>query len=227
MYQELKRQYEDLNIEQKNALLIYKSRLFEFINNIDNILFDKQLYDKYSYKFEEDKRMICSLENSFIRHSIFNSINFESYELFLESIKEIKKKIMSIKNKIYLPQDTIVYRATTVSSKDEIPNISKSNFISTSLDIEKTDQFYTYNGIDILYKIELKKGTSCFVIPYSIGIYDINGKQVLRINENDAQKEIVLFKEELDFTIQDSKYFEEENLTIVKIETKVVKYNTK
>ena len=227
MYQELKKQYDALELNDKNVLLIYKSRLFKFINNIDDILSNRIVYDEYEKYFVEDKSIICSSENSFIRHSIFNSINFESYQLFLESVKIVKDKLTDIKGKIHLPQDTIVYRATTVSSKDEIDQISKGNFISTSLDIDETDKFYRFSGIDVLYQIKLKKGTSCLVIPYSIGIYDINGKSVLKILEDDSQSEIVLFKDELDYVINDYKYFEDEEITVVKIDTEPIMHNIK
>lgn len=227
MYQELKKQYDALELNDKNVLLIYKSRLFKFINNIDDILSNRIVYDEYEKYFVEDKSIICSSENSFIRHSIFNSINFESYQLFLESVKIVKDKLTDIKGKIHLTQDTIVYRATTVSSKDEIDQISKGNFISTSLDIDETDKFYRFSGIDVLYQIKLKKGTSCLVIPYSIGIYDINGKSVLKILEDDSQSEIVLFKNELDYVINDYKYFEDEEITVVKIDTEPIMHNIK
>lgn len=225
MYQELKKQYDNLELNDKNVLLIYKSRLFKFINNIDAILSNGKVYDEYKKYFLEDKSIICSVENSFIRHSIFNIINFESYKLFLESIRTVKDKLTYIRGKIHLPQDAIVYRATTVSSKEEIAQISKEEFISTSLDMNETDKFYEFEGIDVLYQIKLKKGTPCLVIPYSIGIYDINGKSILKILEDDSQKEIVLFKDELEYSIKDYKYFNEEELTVVKINTEPIIHN--
>lgn len=43
MYKELEKQYELLSLEEKNLLLIYKSRLFDFINRIDLIMNNMQI----------------------------------------------------------------------------------------------------------------------------------------------------------------------------------------
>lgn len=227
MYQDLLEQYNSLCENDKKVLLIYKSRLFKYINDYNNILCDKELYKKYEKQYELDKKIICSLENKFIRYSIFNDVNFESYDLFLKSINEIKENINLIIGKITLPQDSIVYRGTTVNNKSDIVNISKSDLISTSLNLDETDNFYTYDGINVLYQISLKKETPCLVIPYSIKLYEVNGKDVLKISENDSQNEIIVFKSEMDLSIKDTKYLEDDNLVVLKIETDLKKHNIK
>ena len=123
--------------------------------------------------------------------------------------------------------DTKVYRSVTVKDESDIQKISTSNLISTSLDIEITDSFYTYNGKDILYQINLSKGTYCLIVPYSIKIYEKDNKQILKIENNDSQKEIILFKNLLNYTIISNQYLKDENLIIAKIETSYNKNITK
>lgn len=222
MYEELIKQYEILPLEDKKILLIYKSRLFDFINRIDLILSQKEIKEEYKNKYESFKKIIELPENSFIKYSIFNIIDFSSYETFLKSLKIIEQKISNI-NTIKITSETKLYRAVTIPKIDDISKISTSNLISTSLDIETTDSFYKYDGYDILYIINVLKETPCLVIPYSIKIYEKNGKQILKIEKNDSQKEIILFKELLNYEIKSSHYLEQEKLTVTKIETSVKK----
>lgn len=215
MYQQLKEQYEKLDIDEKNALLVYKSRLFKFINNIDLLL---SLKENYKEEYEEAKQLICSPENSFIRYSVFKDIDFNSYELFLISIKNIKQKLLNLKEKIKIKDDINVYRAVTLSSLDDIKKISEKELISTSIDVKVTDSFYQFvKGKHVLYKLSLKKDIPCLIVPYSIEIHDVNNKQVLKVVESDSQQEIILYGSSLDFEITGQKYFDEEQLTVVKM----------
>lgn len=145
MYEKLQRQYELLSLEDKNALLIYKSRLFDFINRIDLILSDSQIKEEYKEKYEDFKKIINMPENSFIKYSIFSNIILKTYDSFLQSLKIIEQRIANIEC-IKLPSDTKLYRAVTLKNNNDITKISTSNLISTSLDIEVTDLFYTYGG---------------------------------------------------------------------------------
>lgn len=223
MYEELQKQYEQLELDDKNALLIYKSRLFMFINQIDLILSSKEMLAKYEEKYKDIKKIICAPENSFIRMSIFKDIDFETYEKFLISIQKIEQKLMSIKGKIKLKEDIKVYRATTIQDISQINNLNDKKLVSTSLDVEVTDSFYQFNeGFNILYQFSLKKGTSCLVIPYSIKIYDVENKQLLKVVASDSQKEIVLYGDSLNYSITEQKYFEDENVTIVKMNTEPI-----
>lgn len=226
MYKELEKQYELLSLEEKNLLLIYKSRLFDFINRIDLIMNNMQIKNLYNEKYVEFKRIINLPENSFIKYSIFSNISLNTYDSFLNSIKEIQEKIINIP-KIIIPKNIKVYRAVTVTDLNDIYKISTSNLISTSLDVEVTDSFYTNNGQDILYQINLHENTPCLIVPYSIKIYENDGKQVLKVQKNDSQKEIILFKDFLNYEITSKQYIEEENLLIVKIETSYNKNITK
>lgn len=56
MYEELQKQYEQLELDDKNALLIYKSRLFMFINQIDLILSSNEMLAKYEEKYKDIKK---------------------------------------------------------------------------------------------------------------------------------------------------------------------------
>lgn len=96
MYKELEKQYELLSLEEKNLLLIYKSRLFDFINRLDLIMNNMQIKNLYNEKYVEFKRIINLPENSFIKYSIFSNISLNTYDSFLNSIKEIQEKIINI-----------------------------------------------------------------------------------------------------------------------------------
>lgn len=226
MYKELQKQYELLSLEDKNALLIYKSRLHDFINKIDLILYNENIKNEYKNKYEDFKEILNMPENTFIKYSIFNTINLKTYDLFLKSIKIVEKRIFEIRQ-IKLPLDTKVYRAVTINDLNDINEIALSNLISTSLNIEVTDSFYTYDGQDVLYQINLDKGTPCLIVPYSIKIYDNNNRQILKIEKNDSQNEIILFKDSLDYEITSKHYLEEENLIVTKVDTTYKKNITK
>ena len=228
MYKTLQEQYERLELDDKNALLIYKSRLFTFINQIDLILSSKEMLEEYEEKYKEAKRIICSSENSFIRMSIFKIIDFETYEKFLISIQKVEQQLMSIKNKIQLREDTKVYRATTIPDISQIDTLANKKLVSTSIDLGITDSFYQFHeGVHVLYQLSLKKGTPCLVVPYSIEIHSIGDKQLLKVVASDSQKEIILYGDSLHYSITDQKYFEEENITVVKMNTELIETKMK
>lgn len=60
------------------------------------------------------------------------------------------------------------------------------------------------------------------MIPYSIKIYDVENKQLLKVVASDSQKEIVLYGDSLNYNITEQKYFEDENVTIVKMNTEPI-----
>lgn len=77
---------------------------------------------------------------------------------------------------------------------NDIYKISTSNLISTSLDVEVTDSFYTNDGQDILYQINLHENTPCLIVPYSIKIYENDGKQVLKVQKMILKKKLFCLK---------------------------------
>ena len=208
IYDILKKEYENLSDEEKYLLLVYKSSVSNIINDIDN----KNNIEKYNIL----KKDVSNIINLFAKNTIYKDINFNSYETFIDSIKVISDKINDIKNKIVLPSNITVYRATTVNNISEIYDISKSNIISTSLDMDVTNKFYTNNGINVLYEINLEKNTPCLIIPYSIK--KINN--LIKIVNDDNQSEIILFKDTFSYDIN---FNVENDVVNVKVDTKLIK----
>ena len=96
------------------------------------------------------------------------------------------------------------------------------------MDVEVTDSFYQIElGNHVLYKLSLKKDTPCLVVPYSIEIHNVNNKQVLKVVQSDTQQEIILYGSTLDFEITNQTYFEEEDLTVIKMNAIYSKNNIK
>src|SRR5574344_793467 len=220
MYSNLLSQYELLNDDEKNTLLIYKSKLSYFINNINRIDDEKYL-DEFRNKYLEYKDIVMHPINNLIRMTVYKDIDFSNLVNFIRSIRNISEKLDKVKGKIKLVDDITLYRAKSVNSESEISKISKGNLISTSYDLSVTDKFYGYNSIYVLYQIKAKKDMPCLVIPYSIKVEYINDTPVLKKVNEDSQKEIVLYKDSMDYEITSIKNVD--NINIVSIETNVKK----
>lgn len=151
VYEELKNKFEDLSDEDKNALLIYKSRLGRAINSLD--IEEKEVVDVYN----KYKRLLSNPANMFMSFTVFKNVSFSSLDSFKESLINIKNKVLNIN--LTLDEDTTVYRAFSLSDDSEEELLSKSELISTSLDIDTCDDFLVAgNKRHYLYQINLKKG---------------------------------------------------------------------
>jgi len=85
----LLKEYENLTSEEKNSLLIYKSRLGRAINSLGN---DCQEIENVYYKY---KKLLSKRENMFMIFTVFKDVYFDSIDSFIESLvntKEIIKK---------------------------------------------------------------------------------------------------------------------------------------
>ena len=119
VYEELKNKFEDLNDDDKNALLIYKSRLGRAINSLD--IEEKEVVDVYN----KYKRLLSNPANMFMSFTVFKDVSFSSLDSFKESLINIKKKVMNIN--LTLDEDTTVYRAFSLSDDSEEELLSKSH----------------------------------------------------------------------------------------------------
>ena len=159
VYEELKNKFEDLTDDDKNALLIYKSRLGRTINSLD--IEEKEVVDVYN----NYKRLLSNPANMFMSFTVFKNVSFSSLDSFKESLINIKNKVMNIN--LILDEDTTVYRAFSLSDDSEEKLLSKSELISTSLDIDTCDDFLVVgNSRHYLYQIKLKKATKRHKNPY-------------------------------------------------------------
>ena len=87
-------------IYKKNAILVYKSKLFVIINSISKIpefqrLTTLELNEQLSNRsecinvFNDYSRVLNNLNNSFIKNTVFNNIRFDSFNNFIEDLKEV------------------------------------------------------------------------------------------------------------------------------------------
>lgn len=191
VYEELKNKFEKLNDDDKNALLIYKTRLGRAINSLD--IEEKEVVDVYN----KYKRLLSNPNNMFMAFTVFKDVSFSSLDSFRESLTNIKERVMNIN--LTLDEDITVYRAFSLNdSKDEVL-LSKSELISTSLDIDTCDNFLIPNSNKhYLYQINLEKGAKVAVCPYSI-LLDSNDRLIL--SKSSDQEEILLNKENYSFDV--------------------------
>ena len=186
-------EYENLTSEEKNSLLVYKSRLGRAINSLDN---DYQEVEDIYYKYKE---LLSEKENMFMSLTVFKDVSFDSIDSFIESLVNTKEIIKNIDMK--LEEDMTVYRAYCIPTAQEEMFLSRSELVSTNLDIDNCDDFLinddNYNHY--LYKINLEKGSLVTVCPYSILLDGLTGRLIL--SKNNTQDEVILNKENYDFEV--------------------------
>lgn len=186
-------EYENLTSEEKNSLLVYKSRLGRAINSLDN---DYQEVEDIYYKYKE---LLSEKENMFMSLTVFKDVSFDSIDSFIESLVNTKEIIKNIDMK--LEEDMTVYRAYSIPTAQEEMFLSRSELVSTSLDIDNCDDFLinddNYNHY--LYKINLEKGSLVTVCPYSILLDGLTGRLIL--SKNNTQDEVILNKENYNFEV--------------------------
>ncbi|MDD6244610.1 MAG: hypothetical protein PUB03_02990 [bacterium] len=87
-------EYENLTSEEKNSLLIYKSRLGRAINSLDNNY--QEIEDIY-YKY---KKLLSKKENMFMAFTVFKDISFDSIDSFIESLATTKEIVKNVNMKL-------------------------------------------------------------------------------------------------------------------------------
>lgn len=186
-------EYENLTSEEKNSLLVYKSRLGRAINSLDN---DYQEVENIYYKY---KKLLSNKENMFMAFTVFKDISFNNIEDFIESLAKTKEIIKNIDMK--LEEDMTVYRAYSVQKNQEEVFLSRSELVSTSLNIDTCDDFLindaNYNHY--LYKINLEKGSLVSICPYSIVLDVLTGR--LTLSKKSTQEELILNQENYTFDL--------------------------
>lgn len=234
IYNDLLTQYNKFSDEEKNAILIYKSKIFFHINEMttiknfenetpQNIFNNLDKKDDFLNLFNEYKNIIDKPENLFIKKSIFSTVNFDNIYLFIESLKSVISNIVSASKKITINSDITVYRGVGTPKEDNKKHISKGNIISTTTDIEEAEKFmfYDINLDNTLYAIKIMQGSNVLVAPYSITInYDNNRMQIKKC-DGISQNEIILLKDNFYFTETNKKIVELDNdkLTIKYIQS--------
>lgn len=213
IYEDLIKQYNELTEEEKNTLLVYKSRLGRAINSLDNNDLEiKEIYERYKILLENPK-------NIFMKFSVFKDISFKSLEEFIESLIKVKEKLNEISKKIILSEDITVYRAFSIRNEEELISLSKANLVSTSLNINECSKYLIPNKdyIHYLYQINLEKGSIVTICPYRI-LIDNNDR--LTLTKENNSEEIILSKDNYDFeevTETTTEFTDNEELNIISV----------
>ena len=216
IYEDLIEQYKNLDESEAHALLIYKSRLSRAINSLD--IDDGEVIESYNTY----KEYLLNPSNIFMKMTVFKDIDFSDISSFKNSLELVKKKIKDASLKMRLKDDLTVYRALSVSKDDSVSFISKSDIISTSTSFDECSKFIIpdSNYKHTLYQINLEKDSPVLICPYSILIKD----GVLSLTQRHDQKEIILLKDNYDFTevlSTDAKLKDLDNINIVLLDVKV------
>ena len=216
IYGDLIEQYKNLDESEAHALLIYKSRLSRAINSLD--IDDEEVIEVYNTY----KEYLSNPSNIFMKMTVFKDIDFSDISSFKNSLELVKKKIEDASLKMRLKDDLTVYRALSVSKDDSISFISRSDIISTSTSFDECSKFIIpdSNYKHTLYQINLEKNSPVLICPYSILIKD----GVLSLTQRHDQKEIILLKNNYDFTevlSTDAKLNDLDNINIVLLDAEV------
>lgn len=216
IYEDLIEQYKNLDESEAHALLIYKSRLSRAINSLD--IDDEEVIESYNTY----KEYLENPSNIFMKMTVFKDIDFSDISSFKNSLELVKKKIEDASLKMRLKDDLTVYRALSVSKDDSISFISRSDIISTSTSFDECSKFIIpdSNYKHTLYQINLEKNSPVLICPYSILIKD----GVLSLTQRHDQKEIILLKNNYDFTevlSTDAKLNDLDNINIVLLDAEV------
>lgn len=216
IYEDLIEQYKNLDESEAHALLIYKSRLSRAINSLD--IDDEEVMEAYNTY----KEYLENPSNIFMKMTVFKDIDFSDISSFKNSLELVKKKIKDASLKMRLKDDLTVYRALSVPSDDSVSFISRSDIISTSTSFDECSKFIIpdSNYKHTLYQINLEKDSPVLICPYSILIKD----GVLSLTQRHDQKEIILLKDNYDFTevlSTDTKLNDLDNINIVLLDAEV------
>lgn len=244
IYEDLLIQYNGLSDLEKNAILVYKSKLFVIINSISKIpefqrLTTLELNEQLSNRsecinvFNDYSRVLNNLNNSFIKNTVFNNIRFDSFNNFIEDLKEVIVILNKISFKIVLNEDLVVYRSILVGNNEKFDFINDSpSFISTSIKVDDAERFLNgdSNKEKHFYSIKLPKGLPVIVSPFSIvrkydSVIDSiqsNFDYSLMVSNRgvNGQQEIILFKDLISYKEFDNKLITDEfgSICIHKVE---------
>ena len=249
IYHHLVKQYEHLDDEEKKAILIYKSKIFDFMNAITCVDHFEELsaaeiasripdLNKHLDKIEHFRKIVDLKENMMVKYTIFQGIHLDNPLQLIDDLKREYQILLQAKDKMMLQEDLVVYRGVSLEHLEDVSNLARGNIISTSIKIEDTEPFLFQKDINILYVIHLKKGTSLLVAPVSLVhtykdhedylYHKLNGIEpnLLKLMNRGEEgcQEVILFKDSLNLLdIQTRKIEKEEgNLIIYTIDTEPV-----
>lgn len=187
---DLKEQYKKLDVSEQAILTLYNSnygRLFEYILQISGFA-TKPVIELItllnSYKdFAEIKRdcydnlrtRLDEVSNLNIKNSVFKEINFDTFELFIQSIVTLMIKLKNINNKMILNSDITLYFKLNDFKELETKYVyALTNDLNSLVAEIKSDS--TMIGL-----VLLKKDTPIIYSPYYVD-FAINTSKELEVN---------------------------------------------
>lgn len=224
VYEDLVFQYNKLTEDEKNALLVYKSRLGVLMNSLDQDANNDSMYSIY----EEYKKLLDNPKNIFLKFTVFKDISFTDINSFIDSLRNIYLKVEDVSSKLRLSDDITLYRAVSIKKNEELNELSRSTLISTSTDISVCSSFLISdqgkNYKHYLYQINLEKDSLVTICPYSILLNGKDGHLILSAKNN--QKEVILSKNNYGFissltTVTELENDQELNIIIVDAKSKI------
>lgn len=249
IYNDLIKQYEKLSIEEQRAILIYKSKLFRFMNAITSILYFEDLseqeilnqienLDSYLKEINDLRKVLERSENMTIKFSVFHNIHLDNYILLVKDLKEVYHVLLQAREKFILQDDLTVYRGITLNEKENLNSLSRGNIISTSIKLDDVDPFLFHEHSNFLYVIHLKKGTKLLVSPISLVLtyhdesdylyHKLNGLSptLLKLMNrgDDGCQEVILFQDSLNIieTTKQDKSDDMYSLFVITLDTEPV-----
>ena len=217
VYEKLINQFENLTEKEKNSLLIYKSRLGIGINYLDNNEDElKNLYSDY-------QKLLNNPSNLFMKMTVFKDLPLNDFEKFKNYLHQIKNEVEELSTKLILDEDITVFRAVSIKEDEVLKPVSKSEIVSTSIDINKALKFFIQSEgyKHYLYQINLEKGSSVAICPYAI-LFNFETNQITLTHKTD-QQEIILNKNKYEFNESIStttKLKDGKNINIIVIDAK-------
>lgn len=184
-------QYRDnLTINEQAIIVLYNSKyrdLFDLIlaipefsnktvQEINKIISKSKGFSKIKSEcYDIVKTRISDPINANIKNKIFANINFDSYELFLESIINQLKLLLGISNKIVMSSDVNMYFLV-----NNINDINSKKFISITNDLN-TLKSKIVNNTDLIAITTLKYGLPVIYSPYYLDFGDMYQKETVKM----------------------------------------------
>lgn len=221
-FNNLLEKYSGLTEPERQAYLIYKSNFFNLINDvssiphfmeIDDFLLEKVVDKKSIDKCRSLGKALNNSNNIFIKYTLFNGVDFNDNISLIRFAKQTYLLLEQALNKIKTDKNMKVYRIVSIDELDQLEDLSRSNFISTSIEAKQTFDFINSNSKKVVfYEINIEAGTPIVISPYSIvneydSLYDLinntdNYSIKISKSEKKGQKEILLSKDSLDYSLE-------------------------
>ena len=208
VYEDLIRQFEDLSDEEKNILLVYKSKLGVAINSLDNN--DEKVLEIYN----NYKKILDNPKNMFMKMTVFKDISFDNEISFRESLTDVKDKLLKISTTLKINNDLTVYRLISVPKNVDISGNSLLGGVIGSF-----ITYVTKKDREVVKTI-IKNGKSTtpaefdeFLETYNNILYNEKEEQ-LTLTKTRDQKEIILNKDNFSFDCYDESLLSLDDLDV-------------